>query len=134
MKIELGRVRRDGEEVVIYLMPWAYPNKRLAVVAEMPDGEPYGNVSVNVPEIPLKTSEFIVSQSFCEDGFWWEIASLPDVEDTCFKVAYGFVMGAPVLCIKSMDDPDEQRVATDSVLVEEESPEDFDRWLSDILG
>lgn len=58
MKQEIAQIRACGQELM--LRARAYRNGRLAVAVEGRGGEPWGVLTVNLPDLPLQDDEILV--------------------------------------------------------------------------
>jgi hypothetical protein len=72
-RIEMARsvvIKAFGKELEVYLVKHKYPNGRIAIAAiDLDDDEPWGTLSVNVPDAPLYEDEIII-KNYSENHVW----------------------------------------------------------------
>lgn len=81
-----------GDEIPVRVVQGEYPNKRIALHCSGLDGEPFGAITVNVPDQPLEEGEFFV-KTWNENQWVPQLLNAPNLqlEDTGKRASTGYV-------------------------------------------
>lgn len=90
-----------GNDQEIVLNKHEYDNDRIAICAVCTDGEPWGTLTVNIPEIPLADDEIIV-KNYSENEAWVPqvLEALPEVFEPTGRRAQSGWVSCPIYRFK----------------------------------
>lgn len=87
--MEIGTIEAYGEK--LRLLAGKYRNGRVAIRMESGQGEPYGVLTVNLPEVPLGDHEILVKTYAENEPFRAPALACGLFKDTGRRVGTGFV-------------------------------------------